>query len=130
MEQRHAGIDGERLGRAIAEVRVARRVSQSELARAVGLTQNYLSLLEHGRRGVSIDGLCRIAGRLGVPPVVLLVLGSATVPEEGEGMDVVRRMSAIARGYVDALAVREVERSQTTRRPKPSEEFQSWIPGF
>lgn len=56
------------IGQRIAHYRTLRGVTQSALARRVGISRNYLYMLESGRRqkpGVLL--LCGIARELGVP---------------------------------------------------------------
>ena len=49
------------LGKAVAEVRRARGVTQKEVAKLSGFTVNFLSLVENGERALSLDGLNRLA---------------------------------------------------------------------
>ncbi len=50
-------------GEAMRSLRLARGVSQREMARAIGVSPAYLSALEHGHKGMpSFDFLQRVAG--------------------------------------------------------------------
>ena len=56
-----------KLGQAIKLVRTANGLRQKEIARKLGVTPNYVSLIESGNRGPSISFLNRLADVLGVP---------------------------------------------------------------
>jgi len=53
------------IGSILRERRISKGISQSELARKAGITQTFLSLVEHGNRAPSYDVLQRIAGVIG-----------------------------------------------------------------
>jgi len=55
------------LGNAIKVVRTASGIKQRALAEKVGVTANYLSLVENGKREPSISFLNRLARALGIP---------------------------------------------------------------
>lgn len=54
------------LGRRIRDLRSGQSLSQYTFARMIGLDRSYLIDVEHGKRNVSIDNLCKIASGLGV----------------------------------------------------------------
>lgn len=54
------------LGKTIKLLRVASGLRQSELAKAVGITSNYLSLIESDRKEPSLDVIGRMGDKLGV----------------------------------------------------------------
>ena len=60
-----------RLGPLIKNVRHRKRMRQSDLAERAGVTVNYLSLVENGRRRPSQKCLERLADAMGLPLVVL-----------------------------------------------------------
>jgi len=62
-----------RLGLALKYYRLKAGIKQKELARRVGISPAYLSLLESGRRATSLDLLERISEQLGVPIELLLL---------------------------------------------------------
>jgi transcriptional regulator with XRE-family HTH domain len=68
-----------RLGRGLERIRQQRHLSQADLARLAGVTPSAISQAEAGRRGLSLDTLCRLAERLGVSVDDLL----STVPPPG-----------------------------------------------
>jgi len=49
------------IGSLLRERRIRKRISQSELAARAGITQTFLSLVEHGKRSPSYDVLQRLA---------------------------------------------------------------------
>ena len=55
------------LGRAIKLIRTASGMKQKDIAVKVGVTPNYLSLVENGKREPSISFLKRLAAVLGIP---------------------------------------------------------------
>jgi HTH-type transcriptional regulator/antitoxin HipB len=65
MEQRWVVRSGEDLGRAIAEIRGARAMTQQQLSEQVGLSRTWLAKLETGRSAVVLDHLLRVLRRLG-----------------------------------------------------------------
>jgi transcriptional regulator with XRE-family HTH domain len=65
MEQIWVVRSGEDLGRAVAEIRVARALSQRALAEEAGLSRTWLAKLETGRSAVVLDHLLRLLRRLG-----------------------------------------------------------------
>lgn len=52
----------------IKEVRISKNISQSELARLVGMSQGYLSALESNKKSPTLRQLCKIAEILNVMP--------------------------------------------------------------
>jgi transcriptional regulator with XRE-family HTH domain len=61
-----------RLGQTIQHHRLAAKLSQEELAARSGLHRTYVSLVERGRRNITVEALCRIGPALGVPASHLL----------------------------------------------------------
>jgi len=61
------------LGDAIRLIRVARKVRQTELARDLRVSPNYLSMLEADRRIPSISFLRKLASKLQVPAGLFLM---------------------------------------------------------
>ena len=55
-----------RLGRGLERVRRQRNLSQSDLARLLGITPSAISQAEAGRRGLSLDTLVLLSDRLGI----------------------------------------------------------------
>ena len=49
-----------RVGRRIREIRRAKKITQAELARGAGLTQQFLSKIEQGTENISLDTVERI----------------------------------------------------------------------
>ena len=71
------------LGKALKEFRISRGFSQAE----VGRSQHTLSVLEKGKKAVSIDDLDFIANRIGVAPLAVLaraylMLDDSLAPDE------------------------------------------------
>ena len=61
-----------RVGRVIRKYRENARLSQEELAELSGLHRTYISLVERGRRNITVDALNQIAEALEVYPSKLM----------------------------------------------------------
>jgi transcriptional regulator with XRE-family HTH domain len=61
-----------RVGRVVRQLREASGLSQEELAAEAGLHRTYISLVERGRRNITVDALSQIAEALGVYPSRLI----------------------------------------------------------
>ena len=66
---------GARLGGRVRAHREAKGWSQARLAEAVGVTSNYVGVLERGQKLPTLDTLVALAKALGVPPGELLGAG-------------------------------------------------------
>jgi transcriptional regulator with XRE-family HTH domain len=84
-------------------LRVARRMSLSELARSTGMSKATLSAIEGGRSNPTIETLGTLAGALGVPVAALLDAGEA--PE----LTVVRAGSTSAAGAWRSIVALSLE---------------------
>jgi len=60
------------IGHGIVVRRAVLRMTQTELARRIGVTRSYISMLENGERPITDDLLQRIAAALGCKPEHLL----------------------------------------------------------
>jgi hypothetical protein len=60
------------VGHAIVVRRAFLKMTQTELARRIGVARSYISLLENGERPITDDLLQRIAAALGCKPEFLL----------------------------------------------------------
>jgi transcriptional regulator with XRE-family HTH domain len=56
----------------LRELRVARGVSQEELAEIAGMHRNYIGMLERAAQNPSLDAICTLATALKVSPSELL----------------------------------------------------------
>ncbi len=70
-----------RVGRVIRKYREGAGLSQEALAEEAGLHRTYISLVERGRRNISVDALSQIAEALGVYPSRLMA-DAEREPEE------------------------------------------------
>ena len=64
------------IGKAIQTCRSQRDLSQQQLATEIGLSKSYLSLIESGKRELSLARLNSIADVLQIPVELLVFLGS------------------------------------------------------
>lgn len=60
------------LAQRIRAMRRERGMTQEELAQKTGFDRTYISLVERGKRNISLLNLCRLAEALGVAPAALL----------------------------------------------------------
>lgn len=60
------------IGKRVCEIRKSSEMSQISLAEKTGLSVSYVSMVENGRRKVSLDTMLRIANVLGVTADELL----------------------------------------------------------
>jgi transcriptional regulator with XRE-family HTH domain len=63
------------LGKRVRLLRRTAELTQDELAAAAGISRSFVSLIEHGARGVDVVRLLRIAAVLGLPLHELVNLG-------------------------------------------------------
>ena len=59
-------------GRHLRQLRVARRMSQEQLADQAGLDRSYVGSVERGERNISLENICKLAAGLGDSPARLL----------------------------------------------------------
>jgi transcriptional regulator with XRE-family HTH domain len=69
-------INKYKIGPVIKEIRTARKITQKELHYKSGLSINYLSLLENGKRGIGFDKLNKLAIILGIPAHLFVILAT------------------------------------------------------
>ncbi|EKQ51369.1 MULTISPECIES: helix-turn-helix transcriptional regulator [unclassified Clostridium] len=67
----------------IREVRLEKKLSQTQLAKKAGISQSYLSELESNKKSPTLRQLCKIADALGVMPGEL-VYYAQKVPNRSE----------------------------------------------
>jgi DNA-binding XRE family transcriptional regulator len=99
-----------RLGLTIRRIRRCRDWTQSELARAAGMSRNFLSEIERGHKGCEVVRLRWLAAALGVPPGVLLdAAADGPLP-----------------GLAVAMSARPVSQSTTGSDSDPRDEVTVW----
>ncbi len=84
------------LGRSIKLCRTNRGLSQEELARKVGLSASYISLIEKGDRDPAISTAEKIATALGVPMSLLTFLAAEPGELKGVPEEVRDKLAGIA----------------------------------
>lgn len=60
------------VGRHLRRLRKEQGLSQEGLAELAGMDRSFLSLVESGKRSISVENLCRLAAALEVHPRVFL----------------------------------------------------------
>ena len=68
----HSSVDLRVLGKKIQKTRKAKGIRQAELADRLDISYQYMSMIENGRRQVSLPLLVQIANELSVPTDYLL----------------------------------------------------------
>jgi transcriptional regulator with XRE-family HTH domain len=101
------------LGNAIKVVRTASGLRQRELARKIGVTANYMSLVEGGKREPSIALLNRLAKGLGIPIGIFFLW-----QEVGEDATDARRLNKIRELLVRLESMYLSEKSDRNRKRK------------
>ena len=61
------------LGAAVRRARIARSLSQEQLAHRSDLDRTYISMIERGVRNATVWNIYRVAKALGVPPSLLFM---------------------------------------------------------
>lgn len=69
------------IGNVLKLIRAHRAISQGEMAERLGVTQNFLSQVEHGKKVVSVTKINEFAQELGISKEILLIAG-CDVPSE------------------------------------------------
>jgi transcriptional regulator with XRE-family HTH domain len=87
------------IGKAIKLIRTASGLKQKEVAKKLGVTSNYLSLIESGRREPSVSLLKRLATVLHVPIAVFFLwereTASQPTKELGQARDLLAQLEAM-----------------------------------
>jgi len=78
--ERKTTIYGKHLGKRVRILREDQRMTQIELARAVGVSNPFISMLESGQRGVDVETLLKLAKVLRVHPYILI--SDLDIPED------------------------------------------------
>lgn len=61
------------IGKAIKTIRLRHKIPQQILAKEIGVTQGYLSLIEKGLREPGFDLISKIADTLRIPPQLIFL---------------------------------------------------------
>jgi transcriptional regulator with XRE-family HTH domain len=80
------GDDMTSIGNVLKLIRAHRSISQGEMAERLGVTQNFLSQVEHGKKDVSATKLNEFAKNLGISKEIMII-ASCDVPTELQGED-------------------------------------------
>jgi transcriptional regulator with XRE-family HTH domain len=90
------------LGKSIKLCRASRGLSQGELAKKIGKSISYISLIEQGKRDPAISTVEEIAHALGVPVSLLTFLAAESGDLRGVPEDVRDRLAGIAHKLLNA----------------------------
>lgn len=97
-------IEKETLGAAIKRVRLARGLTQVQLAEAAGLSKggNSVALIEQGKRFVSVATLNALADALDVPAACLAILGSQKIGTNKAATDFMHSLQKVISAVIHA----------------------------
>lgn len=73
-------LNSTKLGEVIARIRAKRKLSRPAVARAIGVTSNYLGMVEAGKRNLSALTMQKIAEVFDIPQEFITCLGSNPFP--------------------------------------------------
>lgn len=108
-------IDNKMLGAAIKRVRMARGLTQAQLAEAAELSS--IALIEQGRRAVSLDSLNALAKALDMPSACLTVLGTRSTSGNKASADFVESLQDLISAVVLAQTELQIkERGEQSRQ--------------
>lgn len=62
----------EQLGKNMKRIRVKKKMSQGDIARALDVDRGYISNIENGKKNPTLATVAKIANALGIPPKDLL----------------------------------------------------------
>lgn len=77
-------------GRRVREVRLAREISQEELAHRSGLDRSYVGQVERGERNLTLESIYKLAEGLGVPIAELVSELNEALDLEPSGREAAR----------------------------------------
>jgi len=84
------------LGKSIKLSRTNRGLSQDELAKKIGKSVSYISLIEQGKRDPAISTVEEIARALGVPVSLLMFLAAEPGELKGVPNDIRDKLAGVA----------------------------------
>jgi transcriptional regulator with XRE-family HTH domain len=76
-------LDWRKVGEVIADLRAKRKLARPDVARRVGVTSNYLGMVERGQRTLSFTTLAKLAEVFEVPEAFITCLGTR-LPKVGD----------------------------------------------
>ena len=74
-------VDMASVGTILKTLRLAKNISQGDMAHQLGVSQNFLSLVENNKKTVSLTTLASFAMRLGISKEFILLAASDIPPE-------------------------------------------------
>lgn len=94
------------LGLKIKLFRVAAGLKQQEVAKALGVTVNFISMIERGKRQPTVEFLRRFAKLLKLPASVLLWEPSQSQDAQNGTEDLNRKLTALMAQYAAAIGIK------------------------
>jgi transcriptional regulator with XRE-family HTH domain len=86
--------------------RVSAGLTQQEVARALGVTPNFVSMIERGKREPTLKYLRSFSRLVRVPPAVLLWEPPSGAERDKSSADLYTRLSALMAQYARAIGVK------------------------
>jgi len=93
--------------------RIAADLKQKDVAESMGVTSNFVSMLERGRREPTLQYLRAFADLVGVPVSVLLWEPGRKSEEDSERADLYGRIAALMAEYANFMGVNGKTEQQT-----------------
>lgn len=90
-------ISNENLGKAVKTIRILRRYPQDYVAKNIGSTINYISLLENGHRGASASTINKLAEVFKIPSFFIPLLAT---PPEGKLEEIIKKSQKKIYNYI------------------------------
>ena len=109
-----------KLGDAVRFARKNYGLTQKELGRLAGLTENYITLVESGHRELGLRPLRALAKVFGIPAALLLALADISDPAGGEHSRLLAQVQLSIRTAIEVSGSEFVKR-HTTRHTLTTE---------
>ncbi|WP_035076159.1 helix-turn-helix transcriptional regulator [Maridesulfovibrio zosterae] len=97
------------LGRLVKTIRVSQDLSQGQMAQCLNISQNYLSLIESGKKTMSLKLVETLADLIGVSKELLFIVASEipselTGPERDDFIKLQKNMFTIITYEMDSIS--------------------------
>lgn len=110
-------IDQRLLGEAVKSIRRRRGLTQSQLAKAMGVASNTVAILERGERSFSLRMLNALGRALDVPAACLAIMGSPSSGSRGSAASqVLSKLQSLIAATIE-VEQRNQDRSRRKRPP-------------
>ncbi len=91
------------VGEAIKDLRCRKKLSQKDLAKRLGITQGYLSLIERGEREPNLDFIKKTGECLGIPQQLIFLLTCDPRPKHKSFAKPIKEIAAAIDDILQAI---------------------------